>query len=102
MHTLRSILSWKYKLEKTEGEIKNEQSREKKLATLGMQDTGRRPSTQKTQYRKLGKWAIQTPPTCEGQAVPVYHRTPAMLLIYVYDTAIGKQTNLTQIRHARS
>jgi hypothetical protein len=55
LHTLRSILSWKYKLEKIEGEIKNEQSRETKLAALGMQDTGRRPSKQNTQHRKLRK-----------------------------------------------
>ena len=77
-----------------------------KLATLGTQDTGRRSrqTKQKTQHRKLTRWATLTPhkpgvkPCSFGeQTVPSSYKTP---LCYscsqdVFDTTIRKQTQIT-------
>ena len=60
-----------------------------KLAALGTQDTGPRQTKQKTQHRKLLKWATWTsaktsakPGAGEGQAVPASYKKPVMLLIW--------------------
>ena len=49
------------------------------MATLGTQNTGGRQTKQKTQYRKLKRWATQNPGAHEGWSVPASYKTPPVL-----------------------
>jgi len=55
------------------------------LATLGIQDTGRRQTTQEaTRISNIGatKPSGVNPSTHEGHTVPVSHKTPAKIYLY--------------------